>query len=97
MNTQKTGLMVLLVVLFAGCGEKAETVKKPSVVAPGAKVQKLAGDFAVTEGPVADTEGNIYLTDIPNNRIHKWSLSGEISTLRENSGGANGLFFDKAG
>ena len=95
MNTQKTGLMVLLVVLFAGCGEKAETVKKPSVVAPGAKVQKLAGDFAFTEGPVADAEGNIYFTDIPNNRIHKWSLDGRLSTFRENSGGANGLAFDR--
>jgi len=91
MNIQRTGLMVLLVVLFAGCGEKA------GVVAPGAKVQKHAGDFAFTEGPVADAEGNVYFTDIPNNRIHKWSLDGRLSTSRENSGGANGLAFDKDG
>lgn len=83
--------MVLLLALYAGCGGK------PSVVAPGARVQKLAGDFAFTEGPVADAEGNVYFTDIPNNRIHKWSLDGELSTFRENSGGANGLAFDRDG
>jgi gluconolactonase len=31
------------------------------------------------------------------NRIHKWSLDGKLSTFRENSGGANGLFVDKKG
>ena len=71
--------------------------EKSSVVAAGAKVEKLAGGFKFTEGPAADAEGNIFFTDIPNNRIHKWSLEGVLSTFRENSGGANGLFFDKAG
>ncbi|UCH64222.1 MAG: SMP-30/gluconolactonase/LRE family protein [Fidelibacterota bacterium] len=89
--------MVSLLVLCAGCGEKTETAKKTSVVAPGAKVQKLAGDFAFTEGPVACAMGNVYFTDIPNNRIHFWSLAGKLSTFRENSGGANGLAFDKNG
>jgi len=67
------------------------------VTSPGAKVEKLAGGFNFTEGPAADTQGNIYFTDIPNNRIHKWSLDGKLTTFRENSGGANGLFFDKDG
>lgn len=67
------------------------------LVPPGAKVEQLTGGFAFTEGPACDAEGNIYFTDIPNGRIHKWSLDGKLSTFRENSGGANGLFFDAAG
>jgi|GEM_PF-37023 len=62
-----------------------------------AMVQKCAGGFQFTEGPAADKEGNIYFTDIPNNRIHKWSLDGTLSKVIENSGGANGLMFDKDG
>jgi sugar lactone lactonase YvrE len=71
--------------------------KKASLVAEGAKVEKLAGGFKFTEGPAADAEGNIFFSDIPNNRIHKWSVDGKLSTFREDSGGANGLFFDKDG
>jgi gluconolactonase len=70
--------------------------EKKSVVAPDAKAEKLAGDFRFTEGPIADSQGNIYFTDIPNNRIHKWS-DGKLSTFLENSGGANGLDIDEKG
>ena len=68
-----------------------------TVTAPGAEVEKLAGGFGFTEGPAADAQGNIFFTDIPNNRILKWSLDGKLTTFRENSGGANGLYFDKDG
>ena len=68
-----------------------------SLVAPGAKVEKLSGGFMFTEGPAADTQGNVFFSDIPNQRIHKWSLDGKLSTFRENSGGANGLYFDAKG
>lgn len=84
--------MALLAVAVADCG-----TEKLSVVEAGAKVEKLTGGFKFTEGPAVDAEGNIFFTDIPNNRIHKWSLAGKLSTSREDSGGANGLFFDKAG
>jgi gluconolactonase len=70
---------------------------EPSLVAPGGEVKKLAGGFAFTEGPAADRDGNIYFSDIPNNRILRWSVDGQLSTFRENSGGANGLCFDKQG
>jgi len=62
------------------------------LVAAGAKVEKLADGFSFTEGPARDAQGNVYFSDIPNARIHKWSLDGKLSTFRENSGGANGLF-----
>ncbi len=67
------------------------------VVAPGAVVEKLAGGFQFTEGPACDAEGNVYFSDIPNNRIHRWSVDGQLTTFRENSGGANGLYFDTKG
>jgi len=71
--------------------------ERQSIEAPGAQVKKLAGGFRFTEGPASDAEGNIFFSDIPNNRIHKWSLDGKLTVFRENSGGANGLFFDKNG
>ncbi len=93
MDRKWIDLMVLLFVMIA-VGYGAE---KLSVVAPGAKIKKLCGDFEFTEGPAVDAKGNIYFSDIPNNRIHKWSLDGKLSTFSENSGGSNGLFFDKKG
>ena len=71
--------------------------EKQSIVPPGTKIVKLAGGFKFTEGPAADNSGSIFFTDIPNNRIHKWSSQSRLSTVRENSAGANGLSFDKHG
>jgi gluconolactonase len=92
MNSKLFSLIAL--VFVAGVSYGAE---KMSVVAEGAKVEKLAGGFKFTEGPAADAEGNIFFTDIPNNKIHKWSLDGKLITFHKDSGGANGLFFDKKG
>ena len=79
-------------------GERgSDDAEKPSLVEPNTILVKLAGDFKFTEGPAVDAKGNIYFTDIPNNRIHKWSVRSQLSIVRENSGGANGLFFDKTG
>ena len=90
-------LGLFLVVATAGFGSGIDHEKHVSVFAPGAKVEKLAGGFAFTEGPVADSDGNVFFTDIRNNRIHKWSLDEKLTTFRENSGGANGLAFDREG
>lgn len=68
-----------------------------SPVAPGAKVEKLAGGFEFTEGPTADAAGNVYFTDQPTDRILKWSTDGKLSTFMQPAGRANGLCFDKQG
>lgn len=68
-----------------------------SLIAPGAKLEKLAGGFAFTEGPTCDARGNVYFTDQPNNRILKWSLAGQLSTFLQPAGRANGMMFDAQG
>lgn len=64
-----------------------------SVVAPNAKPQKLIGDCSFTEGPAADTEGNVYFTDQPNDRILKIDLAGTVSTFLKPAGRSNGMYF----
>lgn len=59
------------------------------------EIEKLAGDFQFTEGPAVDATGNVYFTDIPNNRIFIWTLDNKLDTFSLNSGQANGLYFDK--
>ncbi|MCW5552923.1 MAG: SMP-30/gluconolactonase/LRE family protein [Verrucomicrobiae bacterium] len=73
------------------------TTPSTSVIAPGAKLEKLAGDFKFTEGPTADKLGNVFFTDQPNNRILKWSVDGQLSTFLQPAGRANGMFFDAQG
>jgi gluconolactonase len=71
--------------------------KEKSLISNGAKPEKLAGDFAFTEGPACDREGNIFFTDQPNNKIMKWSTDNKLSLFEENYGRANGLYFDNKG
>jgi gluconolactonase len=66
------------------------------VIAEGAKLQQVATGFAFTEGPAADAGGNVYFTDQPNNRILKWAADEGVSVFLEDSGRANGLYFDEA-
>jgi gluconolactonase len=68
-----------------------------AVLAPDAKVRKLADGFQFTEGPTADAEGNVFFTDQPNNRILKWSVDGQLSTFLQPAGRANGMCFDRQG
>jgi gluconolactonase len=68
-----------------------------NVTAPGAKLEKLAGDFAFTEGPTCDRAGNVFFVDQPNNRILEWTTGGKLSTFLQPSGHANGMMFDADG
>ena len=55
---------------------------------------EIATTVAFTEGPTPDRAGNIYFTDIINQRIMKLGTDGKLSVYRENSNAANGLLID---
>ena len=68
-----------------------------SVIAPGAKLEKLTGDLKFGEGPTCDANGNVFFTDQPNDRILEWSVDGKLSTFMQPAGRANGMYFDGKG
>jgi sugar lactone lactonase YvrE/enterochelin esterase-like enzyme len=60
---------------------------------PGEDWQLVSEGHRFTEGPTANARGEVFFTDIPNNRIHKVALDGKVSVFAEDTGGANGLTF----
>ncbi len=68
-----------------------------NVIAPGAKLERLSGEFQFTEGPTCDKAGNVFFTDQPNNRIMEWSVDGKLTTFLQPAGRANGMYFDHKG
>jgi gluconolactonase len=53
------------------------------IVPAGAKIEKLAGGFKFTEGPVWLPAGHLLFSDIPTRRIIKWTPDGKIAVFRE--------------
>ena len=68
------------------------------IIKKEAKLIKIGSGFIFTEGPAVDINGNVFFTDQPNNTIVKWSAnSGQLSIFSDDSGRANGLYFDSNG
>ena len=62
-----------------------------AIVPPDAKLEKLAGGFLFTEGPVwvpttANTSGYLLFSDPNANTIYRWSADGQVSVFRTKSG-----------
>jgi len=106
--TRRTLALVAAGVLVAGIGGAAQGRGGPPplapikpdpsrVLAPGAQVEKIAGDFQFTEGPTADKQGNVYFVDQPSDRIMKYDAAGKLTTFMQPSGRSNGMSFDPQG
>lgn len=67
------------------------------ILIPGEEWQMVAEGCKFTEGPAANAQGEVFFTDIPNNRIHKIGLDGKVTVFKEDTGGANGLMFGPNG
>ncbi|MBS7458592.1 SMP-30/gluconolactonase/LRE family protein [Coralloluteibacterium stylophorae] len=107
-----------LAMVLAACATQPQTVRRPAaadgatawdpafhaIVAADARVERLAGGFTWAEGPLWIEEDEALLfTDVPENRIHRWSPAEGASVFLEPSGyagpdldtlrepGANGL------
>lgn len=77
-----------------GVGSKAPVME---VLGEGSEWQVVGEGYGFTEGPAVNANGEVFFTDIPNNRIHKVGLDGQVTIFAENTGGANGLMFGPDG
>ncbi len=91
MNTTRFAPALLLLTLTTALAEG-------SLLAPGAKLEKIGGGYEFTEGPAADRAGNIYFTDQPNDRIVRWDAkTGAFTDWLKPAGRSNGTYFDRHG
>ena len=67
------------------------------ILAPDSEWELVAGGFGFTEGPAVNAAGEVFFTDIPNQRIHRVDANGAVSVFASETGGANGLMFGPDG
>jgi len=88
-----------------GCGasgREASTVVEAKdariwkLVPRSVQVEKLAGDFQFTEGPVWVGDALLF-SDIPADTIYRWDPAGGVSVFRKPSRNSNGLTLDAQG
>lgn len=88
--------LATLALLLAAAGV-ARADDSESLIAPGEKVKKLAGDMKFTEGPAwIPAKKMLVFSDIPNSKIMKWSEGEGLSVFRE-SEQSNGNILDLQG
>jgi len=89
---------LFLINIFFAHFSFGQIMDNASIVKNEAKLLKIGSGFIFTEGPAVDKMGNVFFTDQPNNTIVKWSAnSGQLNIFSDDSGRANGLFFDQNG
>lgn len=89
--------MVAAAVLSAGGAATGDDAGERSVVAEGAELERIPGEFQFTEGPAADRDGSVFFSDVAAGRMYHLSVDGELTLAREETNRANGLFLDPEG
>lgn len=59
--------------------------------------EHLATNFQFTEGPIWLPDNSLLFSDIPANRIYRWTADNNIEVWREPTGNSNGLTLDREG
>lgn len=68
------------------------------LVAADSAVEVLATGFTYTEGPAWDrSDGALLFNDIPSDTTYRWSATEGLAAVRQDTGNANGMAFDRAG
>lgn len=67
------------------------------LIAPGAAVEKVAGDFGFTEGPVWHPSGRLYFSDMRLSKTYTWNATEGATVYRDSTNQSNGLAFDSKG
>jgi gluconolactonase len=87
----------LIAAALVGFQQPAEKAESPSVIAPGAKLEKVFGEGEFTEGGAMDVDGSILFSDVGNRILRYDPKTGKTTVFREPSGRANGMMFDPRG
>jgi len=57
-----------------------------TILDPDSEWEMVSQGHKFTDGPVVDREGDVFFTEIPNNRIHEIDSGATVSVFMEDSG-----------
>ncbi|MCX7423675.1 MAG: SMP-30/gluconolactonase/LRE family protein [Planctomycetia bacterium] len=90
-------ILIALGLMLAATAGSARADETESLIAPGEKVQKLAGDMKFTEGPTwIPAKKALVFSDIPNSKLMQWKEGEGLSVFRQ-SEQSNGNILDLEG
>jgi gluconolactonase len=84
------GCWIFLIIGIANAENNANTLVDGKLI-------KVSSGHKFTEGPAANKNGDVYFSDIPNQKIHRISTDGKVTLHRDHSNKSNGLFFSASG
>lgn len=83
-------LLILSAVMITSCSEE----ESDSLLIDGVEPEVIAGPYEFTEGPYWHPDGYLLFSDIPANRVYKWTESEGAEVFLEPSGNSNGIQAD---
>ena len=89
------GLMVVVFAVVALADD--ESGHELSTLVDLGTMTRVATGFQFTEGPLWHPDGFLIFSDIPANKIMKWTPPESVDTFRYPSGNSNGMTFDLQG
>lgn len=68
-----------------------------AIISNNAKIEKLSDGFNFIEGPLWDSRGLLFFSDVPADTIYTWSSDNQVSVFRHPAGHPNGNTLDRQG
>jgi gluconolactonase len=91
---------ILLLLTFVGCSSESgndtesQSDSLSSVLLEGEEPEIVTGPHEFTEGPYWHPDGYLLFSDIPSNRVYRWSETEGLDVYLEPSGNSNGIEAD---
>lgn len=97
MRTFFWAMLLFCLVSWAKNGATAQDMPLSDVLIEGQGWELVGEGYQFTEGPAVDAKGQVFFTDIPDSKIYRIDLEGNVHLFAENAARTNGLMFGPDG
>jgi gluconolactonase len=88
---------IFLFSLFCMCVFSQQVELPTDLFAKGAQPVQAGSGYAFTEGSSVATDGRVFFTDQPNDKIYVWDENAGITLFKDGCERSNGTWFDRQG
>ncbi len=88
-KTVQTSLFLIILLFIFSCVNETQPL-----LVDGAEPEIIADNFEFTEGPYWHPDGFLIFSDIPANKVYRWSETDGVDVFIEASGNSNGIQAD---